>query len=453
MIRRIRTISFDSAVFDGRGFDARYSTDTGVELRMRSELAGIEPGAFATIDTDRYAKLWGLASFGKFFTPLLPVRLEVKALSLEPEEEELWRSWFRGILSEIFFKLGLSAELELNFSGERLAPRQDAPRLSDSAILLSGGGKDSIVAAELLKRIDVGFRWYSVEAGAFTAVRELAKLCGDFPMTTSSWFLEIQGSSGFKRFDPNRLRQFHFWQKKRLQRIIYWPSLMSPAIEACLLGEAVGSRHILIGTERSANEGNGIWVGDLEVNHQYTKCYSFEREFAAFIAKYLHPDLRYAGLLMPFYELQIGKMLAAHPQYFSAIKSCNRRVKGRNWCLTCPKCAFVFLIMSAFVDKEAVARMFGADLLTEPSLVQTFVDLCGGGDHKPLECVGVTDESLLALHLAAQRRTAEPLHRDLQAILPAADKAEVLRERILGAYNEKNGLPAAWNEQLRALVP
>jgi hypothetical protein len=223
-------------------------------------------------------------------------------------------------------------------------------------------------------------------------------------------------------------------------------------VEACLVAEATASRYVIAGNEQSANEGNGIHIGDLEVNHQYMKSYAFEREFSPFLARYLHPELKYVSLLMPFYELQIGKIFASYPQYFSAFRSCNRRTDEAPWCLECPKCASVFLMLAAFVDEEVVSQIFQADLLAEPKLVKTFIDLCGRGGNKPLECVGRQDESLLALYLASKRRTATPLHPDLAAILPEAAEAAELQKRFLRAYNDENGLPPHWNDQLRKMV-
>jgi len=227
---------------------------------------------------------------------------------------------------------------------------------------------------------------------------------------------------------------------------------MRQTVEACLVSEATASRYVLIGNDRSANEGNGVQISDLEVNHQYAKSYALEREISPFLAKYLHPDLQFASLLMPFYELQLGKIFASVPQYFSAFNSCNQRTAERPWCLECPKCAFVFLMMAAFVDEKAVSQVFQTDLLAAPSLVKTFMDLCGLGRHKPFECVGHAEESLLALHLASKRRTATPLHPDLAAILPSAEKVDDLERRILHAYNDQNGLPPHWNEQLRKSI-
>ena len=227
---------------------------------------------------------------------------------------------------------------------------------------------------------------------------------------------------------------------------------MSHVVEGCFQAELSGSRYVVVGNERSANEGNGIYIGELEVNHQYSKSYAFEEEFAVFLAKYLHPELTYTSLLMPLSELQIAKIFTSYPQYFPVFRSCNLRLGTTRWCLDCPKCAFVFLMLSAFVDEAQVSEVFGADLLSDSGHVQTFLDLCGLGRHKPLECVGEAGECLLALYLAAERRIAKPLHPRLAAVLPSEEEAQALQDRILGEFNDDNGLPPQWDDKLRQMV-
>ena len=450
-LKKVREISYDSAYFHGRGFDARYSTDTGVELRLRSYLADAELDALESVDVDRYAKIWGLVHFGRLFAPHLPLRIRVRALSLDPADEERFRTWCIGILGEALYINRLPAELDLTFSGERLAPRQGAANLGERAVLMSGGGKDSAVMGEVLKALDVPFRWFCIREGSEAPTRELAKIAGSAPPASSAWCNEIRGESGFEEFNPAHLRWIHRRQKKR-DRGRRWLSLMSHVVEGCFQAELSGSRYVVVGNERSANEGNGIYIGDLEVNHQYSKSYAFEEEFAVFLAKYLHPELSYASLLMPLSELQIAKIFTSYPQYFPVFRSCNLRLGTTKWCLDCPKCAFVFLMLSAFVDGAQVSEVFGADLLSDSGHVQTFLDLCGLGRHKPLECVGEAGECLLALYLASQRRTAAPLHPRLAAALPSDEEARALQDRILGEFNDDNGLPPQWDAKLRQMV-
>ena len=80
----------------------------------------------------------------------------------EREDEERWRDWYLGHLGENFHRSRSPAEIDLTFSGEPLEPRQSARGLAENAVLLSGGGKDSAVAGELLKSLGVPFRCYAL---------------------------------------------------------------------------------------------------------------------------------------------------------------------------------------------------------------------------------------------------------------------------------------------------
>ena len=64
----------------------------------------------------------------------------------------------------------------------------------------------------------------------------------------------------------------------------------------------------------------------------------------------------------------------------------------------------------------------------------------------------MSKESLLALYLGSKRRTSRPLNPKLAAILPTATEVEELKQRFLSAYNDENGLPSNWNDQLRKWV-
>jgi hypothetical protein len=72
-----------------------------------------------------------------------------------------------------------------------------------------------------------------------------------------------------------------------------------------------------------------------------------------------------------------------------------------SWCGECPKCAFVFLALSPFVDKGKLEEIFdGKNLLFEDSLETTYRELLGIEGNKPLECVGEIKESRSAMRMA-----------------------------------------------------
>ena len=72
-----------------------------------------------------------------------------------------------------------------------------------------------------------------------------------------------------------------------------------------------------------------------------------------------------------------------------------------SWCGVCPKCAFTFLVLTPFVSRTELEKLWGGkNLLLDPSLEPMYRQLLGIEGDKPLECVGEIKESRAAMHLA-----------------------------------------------------
>ena len=86
-------------------------------------------------------------------------------------------------------------------------------------------------------------------------------------------------------------------------------------------------------------------------------------------------------------------------KYHSIFKSCNVGSKGETWkwCCNCPKCLFVYTILSPFLYKEKLVNIFGEDLFAREDLLDTFIELTGNGETKPFECVGTYEEVCFAI--------------------------------------------------------
>jgi hypothetical protein len=88
--------------------------------------------------------------------------------------------------------------------------------------------------------------------------------------------------------------------------------------------------------------------------------------------------------------------------FHSKFISCNEVVNVTEWCCKCEKCAFVCLILSAFLPPSEVRAVFhGRDLLSDVNMTKTFLSLVGGvGDgEKPFECVGTSSETQAAVEM------------------------------------------------------
>lgn len=103
-------------------------------------------------------------------------------------------------------------------------------------------------------------------------------------------------------------------------------------------------------------------------------------------------------------------MFCLHPilqQFHGLFISCNEPLDYTRWCSKCEKCAFVFLLMSAFLSPPAVWAVFGDDLFQKTDMLPVFLQLVGAGEkkEKPFECVGTFAEAKAAAELACRQCT------------------------------------------------
>jgi hypothetical protein len=159
-----------------------------------------------------------------------------------------------------------------------------------------------------------------------------------------------------------------------------------------------GKKYIVLSNEDSANESTVIGTS---VNHQYSKTFEFENDFNNYTRKYYGIDIKYFSLLRPLTEFQIGMLFSKLDKFHKVFKSCNIGSKGDtwDWCCKCPKCLFVFIILSPFLYKDKLIDIFGRDLYEDSSLLNTFKELLGYSETKPFECVGTYGEVRFAVSL------------------------------------------------------
>ncbi|MBE5820529.1 MAG: hypothetical protein E7310_06960 [Clostridiales bacterium] len=141
-----------------------------------------------------------------------------------------------------------------------------------------------------------------------------------------------------------------------------------------LIAYLTNKKYITLSNESSANESN---VEGENINHQYSKTFEFEQDFRKYVEEYLHTESEYLSLLRPLNELQIAKLFSENEQYHDIFRSCNEGSKKTpwEWCCNCPKCLFVYIILSPFLYKEKLVKIFKEDLFEKESLKKTFIEL------------------------------------------------------------------------------
>ncbi|HET9033070.1 MAG TPA: UDP-N-acetyl-alpha-D-muramoyl-L-alanyl-L-glutamate epimerase [Dokdonella sp.] len=318
--------------------------------------------------------------------------------------------------------------------------QQDGPQqpigLRRSTLVPIGGGKDSLVSVEILKRANEDAT--AVWIGSSGLIESCARRTG-FPM------LNISRSISPLLFDYNRAGALN-------------GHIPVTAINSAILVVAAilyGHDAIAFSNERSASSATLEYDG-VPINHQWSKGWAFEHGFRNLIHARIASDLNYYSLLRPLSELAVASRFARNNQYDDVFSSCNRnfRILGPKpsdrWCGQCPKCHFVFLALAPFMPKPRLLNIFGRNLLDDSAQVAGFDALIEYQDHKPFECVGEGRESRAAMAELSRRaewREDAVVDRFAHEILPQLDAGELSIDALLEVEGEQQ-IP----EHLRDLV-
>ena len=206
-------------------------------------------------------------------------------------------------------------------------------------------------------------------------------------------------------------------------------------------------KYIALSNEDSANETN---VENENINHQYSKTLEFENDFRWYANNYLKAGSEYFSFLRPISELQIAMIFARNEKYHKIFKSCNQGSKQVPWvwCGECPKCLFVYTILSPFIKREKLIEIFGSDLFEKEELLQTFIELCGYGDIKPFECVGTFSEVRYSVSKVIKKTPEKDLPYLLKFYKEHYELEETSNER-LKSFNNANNLPEEFRKILK----
>lgn len=207
----------------------------------------------------------------------------------------------------------------------------------------------------------------------------------------------------------------------------------------------LGKKNIILSNENSANEPTVIGT---RINHQYSKTYEFEKDFTDYMNNFIKLDINYFSLLRGLSEFNIARLFANYKKYHKVFKSCNLGSKNTNWnwCCNCPKCLFVYIILSPFLSKEERLEIFGEDLYERADLLDTFKEIIGYSKTKPFECVGTYEEARYAVSLLINNYQGE-----LPYLLDYYKNnygLELVGDKIL-AYNENNNLNEYYNNLVK----
>ncbi len=297
-----------------------------------------------------------------------------------------------------------------------------------------GGGKDSAVTLELLRSAGVPLFAYIINPrGAPIHTTEAAGLDEEHVICVK------------RTLDKNMLelnKQGYLNGHTPFSALVAFSSIIAAYMQ--------GLSYIALSNESSANEST---VQGTTVNHQYSKSFKFEEDFHRYQMAYLPESAYYFSMLRPLSEFQIARYFAKQKQYHAIFRSCNAGSKTDSWCGHCPKCLFVYLILSPFLSRQELKDIFGRDMLEDTSMQETLEQLIGLQEEKPFECVGSRDEINTAIVMTIDKLTGAG--EELPALLSyykeagRYDACKPAGDRFSAYFDENNLVPAEWEMLVR----
>lgn len=200
-----------------------------------------------------------------------------------------------------------------------------------------------------------------------------------------------------------------------------------------------GKKQIVLSNESSANESN---VAGTKINHQYSKSYEFESDFQKYASSYLGNNIKYFSLLRPLTEYQIGMLFKNYKKFHKIFKSCNPGSKQNPWvwCCNCPKCLFVYSLLSPHLYKDELVDIFGSDMFENKEMLPTFQELLGKINVKPFDCVGTFEEVNYAITKCIKQNEGHNLPFLLNYYKENYYDETILELNLEKRFNEENSL-------------
>ena len=420
--RKATSFRFVRSEYDNGVARLIYAFDDGPDLIERiafqdaPPLADLRRPAF-----DAALQLLHLIVGVSYFKAGMPERIVIEGGGIDAQTATFMDEVYLHGLAEFAYHNKLDLRGRIRFPSTSAQPAK-APSigLPRRTLVPIGGGKDSLVTVERLKR--AGESATAVWVGDSALIEACAQRTG-LPL------LNIKRQLAPELFEYNKLGAYN-------------GHIPVTAINSAILVCAAvlyGFDAIAFSNERSASVATLEYDGQ-SVNHQWSKGIDFERALRAHIVTHIAADLDYFSLLRPLSELAVTRAFARQTQYDDVFSSCNRnfRIRGDRpsdrWCGQCPKCHFVFLALAPFVAKPRLLGIFGRNLLDDSSQASGFDALLEYRNHKPFECVGEGRESraaMLALSHRPEWREDAVVMRFAYEILPQLERSELALEPLL----------------------
>lgn len=347
--------------------------------------------------------------------------VEIHCAPVDQKTLLFFERFFLGGLGEFRYLQGLDPTRRIHVTAlQTSADAASGMVMREHALMLNGGGKDTVVAAEMLKRGGQSFTWLTVHAN--DTRRKIVELSGNRDSVEIEYEL-----------DP-RIEQQAAYAWGHVPQVSIFLAI------GTLVALLTQTRYVVVGNERSSNYGNLSFRGS-EINHQYTKSFAYERDFHDFVRRRVCTGIDVCSVLRPFHDVQLAELFASLKNYHRDFVSCNRGIRNGQWCRQCEKCAFTALALGPFLARDELSMIFGEDVLARPGIRRHIIALACG-DTKPWECVGTKEECQLALRLLLDRYPAldfpeYPRRKDL-ALAAVAQPPDSANHQLMDSASDEH---------------
>ncbi len=324
-------------------------------------------------------------------------KIKIESGTLSKTQAAFWNKTYTHGLGEFFYtnQIDFRNLIDFPFSDKTDKLELAHTTREPNPLVPIGGGKDSVLTAELLKRAKVPFTTLTVKDAP--PIKNTSEIIGNGRIVVH------------RALSPN-LIDFNTQEGVYNGHVPITGVLSFLSVVIAILHNKTDA---IFSLEQTASEGNLKYLGE-EINHQYSKSLEFEQSLQSYLSSYVTKNVSVFSLIRPLSEFDIVKRFSKLEHYFPAFSSCNRNFTFKNtnkdtkafWCCECPKCAFMFAMLSAWLTHDQVVEIFSQDLFAKPKLKDLFKELLGIQGNKPFECVGTAEETAAAFELAFRRGDA-----------------------------------------------
>lgn len=375
----------------------------------------------------------GLVELVSYWKATCSKNVIIKAGYINKEQIEFFKKLYFYGLGELFYTNGIIPNYDdfINIKCELKEQNIEIPNYVGNGNLIPiGGGKDSNVTLEIMKSDFEDNLCFIINP------KQVTLSCAQTAGYSNEKIVTVKRTIDKNLIELNK--QGFINGHTPFSALVAFLSYFNAYI--------TGKKYILLSNESSANESN---VDGTKINHQYSKTYEFECDFNEYTKRYFKIDIKYFSLLRPLSEYQIAMLFSNYEKYHEIFKSCNVGSKKEpwHWCCSCPKCLFVYIILSPFLYKEKLIRIFGEDLFEKEDLLDIFIELTGYGKTKPFECVGTYEEVRYAITKTISKLDKQPY---LLKYYKEHFELENLNKNLENKYNRENNLNPYFENLLKS---